>query len=150
MSNSILFSRNSNIGAADAEFDDTYLENCFVDTGDLATLSDCANPKAIVLGRTGAGKTALLKQMLRTRRGKSVELSPEALSLNFVTNSAVIQFFEEAGVRLDIFYTLLWRHIITVELLKLRYGIENELKQQTFFGSIVGKFSVDLGKAKAI
>ena len=88
--------------------------------------------------------------MLRTHRGKSVELSPEALSLNFVTNSAVIQFFEEAGVRLDIFYTLLWRHIITVELLKLRYGIENELKQQTFFGSIVGKFSVDLGKAKAI
>jgi ABC-type ATPase involved in cell division len=65
------------------------------------------------LGRTGAGKTALLKQILRKHRDTSTELSPEALALNFVTNSSVIQFFEEAGVHLDIFYTLLWRHIIT-------------------------------------
>jgi hypothetical protein len=103
-----------------------------------------------VLGRTGAGKTALLRQIKHLHRQTCAELSPEALALNFVTNSSVIQFFEEAGVQLDIFYTLLWRHIITVELLKLKYEIQNEIRQQSFLGSILGKFTLDKGKARAI
>jgi hypothetical protein len=150
VANSITFTRNTNVGAADAESDDTYLTNCFIDTGDLETLCDCENPKALVLGRTGAGKTALLKRLLSGNGGRSVELSPETLSLNFVTNSSVLQFFEESGVQLDIFYTLLWRHIITVELLKLRYRIDNELKQQSFLGSILSIVSLDKGKARAL
>jgi hypothetical protein len=149
MANPIVFRRNSDIGAPDAEADDLFLSNCFTDTGDLATLLDCQNPRCLVLGRTGSGKTALLKQILRTRE-HSVELSPEDLALNYVTNSQTLRFFEEAGVQLDIFYTLLWRHIITVELLKLRYNITNSESQTHFLSSLGQLFSRDKTKKKAL
>jgi hypothetical protein len=140
MANPITFRRNLDVGAADAESDDLYLSNCFQDTGDLRTLTDCSNAKCLVLGRTGTGKTALLKQILKGPF--AVELSPEDLALNYITNSQVIKFFEAAGVRLDVFYTLLWRHIITVELLRLKYGITNQERQVGFLvkiGQVLGR-----------
>src|ERR1700686_2890234 len=101
--NPIRFRRNIDIGAADAENDDLYLANCFVDTGDVATILDCESSKCIILGRTGIGKTALIKE-IHKHAGHLAELSPEALSLQYITNSNVLRFFEEAGVHLDIFY----------------------------------------------
>ncbi|CAO4184286.1 P-loop ATPase, Sll1717 family [Methylorubrum populi] len=135
MANPIIFRRNIDIGAPDAESDHTYLQNCFVDTGDVGSLLDCTSNKSIVLGRTGAGKTALLLKVNKEAEN-AVELLPEALALTYVSNSPVLRFFEETGVSLDTFYALLWRHIITVELLKLRYGITNEDKQQEFLDKI--------------
>jgi hypothetical protein len=135
VANPIILRRNTDIGAPDAESDGTYLANCFVDTGDVETLLDCSNNKSLVLGRTGAGKTALLKEII-SRSDYAVELAPEALALTYVSNSPVLRFFEESGVSLDTFYSLLWRHIITVELLKLRYNITNEDKQYEFLDKI--------------
>lgn len=93
------FRRNDNIGAAMAEADDKFLSQCFVDTGDLSALANVEDPRRIVVGRTGAGKTALLSQ-LRQVQDNVVELSPQSVSLTYVSNSEVIQFFEAAGVNL--------------------------------------------------
>lgn len=148
MANPIIL-KNSEIGAPDAESDDLFLENCFQDNGDLETLLDVSNPKCLVLGRTGSGKTALLRQVLRSSE-RSIELAPEALALSYVLNSNVLRFFEEAGVRLDIFYSLLWRHILTVELLRLRYEITNASKQQEFMERIHAVFTRNAGKQRAL
>lgn len=148
MANPIIFRRNLDVGAADAESDDLFLTNCFVDTGDLDTLKDCSSPKCLVLGRTGSGKTALLKQILKG--ACTVELSPEALALNYISNSQVLKFFEAAGVHLDVFYTLLWRHIITVELLKLKYGITNQERQNSFLQKIGQLLDRNETKRKAL
>ena len=83
MANPVVFRRNTNIGATDAESDDQFLENCFVDTGDLDALLDCTNAKSIILGRTGSGKTALIKQVIR-RCQNYIEISPQDLSLNYI------------------------------------------------------------------
>jgi hypothetical protein len=147
--NPIRFRRNVDIGSADAENDDTYLDACFVDTGDLATVLDCNSPKCIILGRTGVGTTALIKQ-IRKRANHLAELSPETLSLNYIANSNVLKFFEEAGVHLDIFYSLLWRHIITVELLKLRFNITNQDQQHRFHDFITGIVTRDRAKGRAL
>lgn len=149
MANPIVFRRNVNIGSADAEADDLYLDECFVNTGDLDSLLDCHDPKCIVLGRTGAGKTALLRQLMKTAE-HAVELSPEALALNYVNNSEVLKFFEEAGVNLDVFYSLLWRHIITVELLKARYTINTDAKQTSFLERMSQILSRDKAKERAL
>jgi hypothetical protein len=141
--------KNSEIGAPDAESDDLFLENCFKDTGDLETLLDCSSPKCLVLGRTGSGKTALIRQILRTA-DHAVELSPEALSLNYVLNSNVLRFFEEAGVRLDVFYSLLWRHILTVELLKLRYDLTSANKQHEFLERLGAILTRNGAKTRAL
>src|SRR5579884_1712418 len=149
-SNPIRFRRNIDIGAADAENDDAYLDHCFVDIGDISTILDCDSPKCIILGRTGVGKTALIKQILKRGHRHVAELSPEALSLHYITNSNVLRFFEEAGVHLDIFYSLLWRHIISVELLKLKFGINSEDQQQTFFDYIRNIVARDKAKERAL
>ena len=130
-SDPICFRRTDNIGYADAESDDLFLTNCFVEIGDLQILRDSEDPRCIVLGRTGSGKTALLKRLVETEP-HAYELSPENLSLSYISNSNVIGFFEEAGVQLDLFYKLLWTHVITVELIQRKFDIYNESKKRDF------------------
>ncbi|WP_333631513.1 P-loop ATPase, Sll1717 family [Agrobacterium cavarae] len=149
MANPVVFRRNTGIGSPDAESDAAYLSECFLDNGDVDSLMDTDDPKCIVLGRTGAGKSALLAEVLK-RGEHAVELSPEALALNYVNNSEVLRFFEAAGVNLDVFYSLLWRHILTVELLKMRYEIKNAENQRFFLDRLGELFSRDRVKERAL
>jgi len=106
-----------------------------VDTGDIELLLNRENPKRIIVGRTGAGKTALLYHL--THSGNHVvQLSPHDLSLNFIATNKVIAFFEEAGVNLSPFYVLLWKHLLVVELIKSKYHIKDESSYNTFKRSI--------------
>jgi hypothetical protein len=131
-SGSFKFRKNSNIGAAAAEDDHHYLENCYIDTGDLGVLTDPTNPKRIVIGRTGSGKTALLTR-LRENQQNVIEISPFDLAVEFVSSSTVIRFFTEFGVNMDPFFKLLWRHVFTVELIKKIHGITDRKSQGVFF-----------------
>ena len=133
------FRRQDNIGAADAD-DDVYLQECFVDTGDMETLLDCRNPKSIVVGRTGAGKTALLK-VVENGTQRAILIPPESLSLSYISNSTVLKFVEGLGVNLDIFYRLLWRHVFTVEIVKKHFQIYSEADKKTFWEKIRYRFT---------
>ncbi|HDR9499772.1 TPA: DNA repair protein [Burkholderia cepacia] len=143
------FRRNDSIGAADAESDDRYLSDCFVETGDLHALRDCSDPKRIIVGRTGSGKSALIRR-LREVEENVIELPPQNLSLSYIANSDVINFFESAGVNLDLFYQLLWRHVLTVELLKRKFRINNEEQKQSFLSNIFGITRREKSKEQAI
>lgn len=125
------FTRHDEIGAAAAEEDSEFLEACYVDTGDLDVVLAPDNPKRVIVGRTGAGKSALLSHIEKTEENV-IALSPHSLSLNYIANNNVISFFEEAGVSLSIFYALLWRHILVVELLKFKFNITNENAQKDY------------------
>jgi len=111
------------------------LKECYIDTGDLHVLLDPRNPRRVVVGRTGAGKSALLNHIHETCE-KVILLSPHSLSLNYIANNNVIGFFEEAGVNLSVFYGLLWRHVLVVELLKAKYNITNENAQKDYTRNI--------------
>lgn len=130
-----IFRKHDNIGAAAAEEDDQFLENCFVDTGDVNLIADCASPKRIVVGRTGSGKSALIRELGRRHRNV-IFLSPHDLALNFIANNNVISFFEAAGVNLSPFYILLWKHLLVVELLKTKFHILNEDAQKDYLRQI--------------
>lgn len=130
-----VFRKHDTIGAAAAEHDAQFLEECFVDTGDVDFLLDRSNTKRIIIGRTGAGKTALLYR-LNQLANNVVNLSPHDLSLNFIATNKVISFFEEAGVNLSPFYILLWKHLLVVELIKNKYQIKDEDSYKTFMRSI--------------
>ncbi|MEM4986265.1 DNA repair protein [Collimonas sp. H4R21] len=143
------FKRNDTVGAADAEADDTYLSECFVETGDLAVLQDTTNAKRIIVGRTGAGKSALIRKLKEVEE-HVIDVPPQNLSLSYIANSDIINFFESAGVSLDLFYQLLWKHVLTVELLKYKFKIHNEAQKQSFLASLTSVFRRDHSKEQAI
>lgn len=130
-----VFRKHDNVGAAAAEHDSQFLDDCFVDTGDIKFLFDRKNPKRIIVGRTGAGKTALLYHLAHSNNNV-VELSPHDLSLNFIATNKVLAFFEEAGVNLSPFYVLLWKHLLVVELIKAKFKIKDEASYKTFMRTI--------------
>ena len=131
---SFRFNRHARIGEAGAE-DDQFLFDNFEDVGDYDELQSIRSVKRIVLGRTGSGKTALLRY-LAYREDHVIALEPEQLALNFIANNHVINFFENLGVKLDLFYGLLWKHVLVIELLKHRYSLTTEEKTQNWITNI--------------
>lgn len=115
------FRRHDRIGATAAEQDLEFLEACFIDTGDLELLMDPEDTRVLVLGRTGSGKSALLTELHRRKNPTVIPLEPEGLALSYLSNSTIIRFFSELGVNLDPFFKLLWRHVLTVEILRHRF-----------------------------
>lgn len=107
------------VGALSAEDDASFLQNCFVDTVDVNRICDINSPRSIVLGRTGSGKSALLLRVEETQKNV-VRINPDSLSLNYISNSDILKFFEELDIDLDLFYQLLWRHVLVVEILQLK------------------------------
>ncbi|MGY3170846.1 hypothetical protein ACVWYU_000219 [Pseudomonas sp. TE12234] len=141
--------RNLKVGALDAEADTDLLNKCFIDNGYLSQIMDVDSPASIILGRTGSGKSALLYKVAKTAQ-KFVKLDPNDISVRFLESSDIIQFFDSLGVSLDLFYRLLWRHVLTVEFLKLRYDIKSESDSRSFIDGLFNTFSRDVTKKKAI
>ena len=131
MTKQFVFRRSQTIGAAAAEQDGYYLSRCFVDTGDLDVIGDVEDPRRILVGRTGSGKSALLVRLAEVEE-HVLGIEPEALSLTYIANSNVLRFFSNAGVKLDIFYRLLWRHVFCVEILKERFRIDTDDRKKAF------------------
>ncbi|MFA6168939.1 MAG: hypothetical protein WC700_20100, partial [Gemmatimonadaceae bacterium] len=84
------FLRHDTIGTEGAEQDTEYLKECFVDTGDLAVLRNTREPRRIVVGRTGAGKSALLLLLAKVEQ-RVASIEPEQLALNYIANSTILR-----------------------------------------------------------
>lgn len=119
------------IGALDAEHDRRYLESAFLETSILPVLQDTGDRRSIVVGRTGAGKTALLLRMEQVET-QVVRIRPDAFSLKFLSNSTILPYLSELGVHLNLFYKWLWRHVITTEIINAWAKREGELKRNAF------------------
>lgn len=137
------------IGAMDAYEDEKFLSKCFIDTGEINYLLDTNDSKCIVVGRTGAGKSALLER-IKGNEENVILLKPDELALNYIANSNVIRFFEKIGIKLDIFYQLLWRHVLAVELIKKKFNITNENNRNNFLDRITDIFRRDKSKEEAV
>jgi hypothetical protein len=138
------FTKNLEIGSPDAETD-PYLMKAFIENDALRLLLDMSNQRSIIIGRTGSGKSALLKYIENTQ-DKVKRIEPEAMSLRYLVNSTILSYFRELGINLNFFYKVLWKHVFIVELLKLYFG-DNELKKQNIFESIADKFRTKFGKS---
>ena len=143
------FRRHDTIGTEGAEEDTEYLKECFVDTGDLAVLRNTREPRRIVVGRTGAGKSALLLLLAKVEE-RVASIEPEQLALNYIANSTILRHLDALGVNLDLFYRLLWRHIFAIELVQLKYGLRSAEDQSGFFLKIRELLKGDKRKAEAL
>lgn len=140
--------KNIKLGDLDAETDELLLKECYLDKGDVSIISDTSNPSSVIVGRTGSGKSALLIK-IKNDNDKTVLLDPNDISIRFLENSDIIKFFEDIGVKLDLFYKLLWRHILTIEFLKLRYGFKDRASGAGILQRL-SELGANKGKKKAI
>src|SRR5438105_1864875 len=108
-----IIARNSSIGAIAAENDDSYLFDCFIYLPIFAEITDFENAKSILLGRTGCGKTAIIRY-IHEKRQNAYSIDPTEMALEYVASSTSIRLFEENGVDMHLFYQLLWKHVICV------------------------------------
>jgi len=108
------------LGKLAAENDKVLLERAFVDQGHLDGLLDPENPKFLILGRTGSGKTALIERV-KASVEHATSLNPEELSMQYLHNSQILKQLTQWGVNLEIFYKFLWRHVCILQLIRMRY-----------------------------
>lgn len=140
MQSRFTFRASDTVGVADAESDQQFLAECFVDTGTLELLMDGEDPRRIVLGRTGTGKTALLGALSGKLGQQAIAVQPESLALSYISNSTILQFVHSLGVSLDIFFRLLWRHVFTVEIIKAHFHLDSPEAKPSVLERIRSRF----------
>jgi len=141
--------RNCSIGALDAETDENLLSTCYVDNGCLEAVRDIAGSQAIILGRTGAGKSAALIRLAQVE-ANVIAVDPLDLAFKHIENSTIIGFFQAAGVNLDLFYRLLWRHVLITELLKYRYQLKDQSGTSRWFDALITRVRGDSAREKSL
>ena len=133
------FRKLDTIGASDAKGDELYLKNCFVDTGEIAVLEDFDDPRRLIVGRTGFGKTALLYHLTEKHK-RCIVIRPDSLALAYISNSTILNFFMGLGVDMDTFFRLLWRHVFTVEIVQRHYKITNESENPSGYVQVLEEY----------
>ena len=107
LSNPIVLSSNSRIWRISAEADEEFLFECFVDSPALAELKLNGSPKMLLLGSTGAGKTAIIRK-LEQESGSANLIQLDEMALGYLGNSDVINFLISLDINLDLFFQALW------------------------------------------
>lgn len=139
------FDTRQTVGAPDA-LHDSLLAECFVDNGAIQLLRNLEDHRRILLGRTGTGKTALLQQV-KAKESYAILLSPDALSLGFLANSDIVKVASALGVNLALFYRLLWRHVLLVEVIQ---RLEHARSERSWTDSFLDRLTGDSKRWKKL
>lgn len=148
-SNPVVLNAGMKIGASDAEFDDEFLLPCFVHYPPVEACLNVSSRGMVIDGRTGAGKTAILKYVA-SKAENFLEIDPSEMSMSYVSNSDVLNFLHAIGADLDLMFQVLWKHVLCIEYIRLRYKVTNEQASETVFERLKQHFLSDARKQKAI
>ncbi len=118
------FRKNAEIGKLEAETD-SFLSSCFYESDVYKGIVDFdfseGNPdftRRIIVGRTGSGKTALLKQILRSEKIKVHDtIEAENTVFEHINNNVFISSLVEKNIDLRVFYKSLWLHVLLVKVI---------------------------------
>lgn len=137
--NTHIFRNNDEIGKLEAE-SDSYLDSCFYETnifkGIMNFDSSEKNPdftKRIIVGRTGSGKSALLRKILDEGSIKVYDkIEAENTIFEHVKNNVFISSLNENGIDLRVFYKSLWLHALLVKVIPALH----RSSYQSFFNKV--------------
>ena len=136
------------VGHIAAENDEEYLFECFVDNKALSIALDIDDRGMILCGRTGSGKTAIVKYIERNKKSSRIE--PVEMAMQYITNSDIIRFLNDIGADLDILFQTIWKHVLAIEYIRLRYGISNSDNSNSWFTKIHERFAYDEKQRRAL
>jgi hypothetical protein len=147
--NPVVLKPGMTIGAAAAEMDEEFLIPCFVQYPAVALCLNMNSRGTVIDGRTGSGKTAILKYVA-TVAEHSCEIDPFDMSMSYVSNSDVLTFLHAIGADLDLLFQVLWKHVLCIEFIRLRFSVTDESSSKGVFGWIAEKFYHDARRNKAV
>lgn len=147
--NPIVIRPDTKIGNSSAENDDEFLISCFVDHPTLAPIQTMGSPEMFLLGRTGSGKTAILKKVEHNNDSVSA-IDLHDLALNYIANSDIIRFLNSIDVDLDLFFQLLWKHVLCIEYVRMRFNVKTTEDSRRIFDRIKELFFEDRRKEAAL
>ena len=148
------FRKNATIGNLDAE-NDSYLDECFLKSEMYDTLLkfDKQNndfTRRIIVGRTGSGKTALLKKLSNDQSIKeNAIIEAESTVFEHIQNNIFISNLMNKGVNLRVFYKSLWIHVLLVKIIDLLYnhsGTKFYDQLSNYSSSKKKKYNIDLAR----
>jgi hypothetical protein len=141
---------NFNLGGEQAEADDYFLNNAFYRSGDYEAVSSRTDPRCFIVARTGAGKSALLKQLEKDNPDHVVRITPEDLSLPYITDLGVMKYLDSLKINLDPLFIALWKHVFVVELIRHRYDVNTQDAKYRFLANLRDKLRRDSAKQEAL
>ncbi|CFB71325.1 TPA: P-loop NTPase fold protein [Yersinia enterocolitica] len=133
------FRNNDEIGKLEAETD-SYLDSCFYESnvfkGIINFDSSEKNPdftRRIIVGRTGSGKTALLKKIVDKGYVKIHDtIEAENTIFEHINNNVFISDLISKGIDLRGFYKSLWLHVLLIKVIPAVY----RSSYQSFFDAV--------------
>lgn len=147
-----IFKNSDQIGSLDAETD-TFLEECFVESSVYEILKkftkDIDFTKRIIVGRTGSGKTALLKKLTQdTSIKKNAIIEAESTVFEHINNNVFISQLLEKNIDLRVFYKSLWIHVLLVKVIEIIFPSSTSFyeKIQSLVGGKKKKYNIDLAQ----
>ena len=137
------------IGSSSAESDDDFLFDCFVHYSPVDICTRIQSPGMILAGRAGSGKTAILRYIERSAE-HVVAIDPSEMAMNYVSNSDALNFLQAIGADLDLLFQVLWKNLLCIEFIRLRWSIDDEARSHSIFVRISDIFNRDARKQRAI
>lgn len=147
--NGLVFRQGTSIGTGNAETDDEFLFDCFVDHGAIDEFLRPQSPAMVIAGRTGAGKTAIIRYIQRIK-DNALEVDPSEMSMSYVSNSDALRFLSAIGADLDLLFQVLWKHVICLEFIRMRWDVDNDSKSVGVFQRLFDRFGRDARKSRAL
>lgn len=137
------------LGGDQAEAD-PLLSEAFLNTGDYRAIESRDDPRAFLVARTGAGKSASLQRLEQVYPQHVIRIRPEDLSLRYITDLNVVKFLDELDINLDPFWIALWKHVFLVEIIRKRYKVDSLAAKQNFLDMLRERLSRDHAKRAAL
>lgn len=137
------------IGSVSAETDESFLFDCFVHHPAVEAATNLKTPGMILAGRTGSGKTAVVKYIERGNH-KNTEIEPAEMAMSYVVNSDIINFLQNIGADLDLFFQLLWKHVLCIEFIRLKHDVKDANKSRGVFDGLLKRFFGDERRKRSL
>jgi len=147
--NPVVLRRGVHIGSGNAESDDEFLFDCFVNHPGVERALSLENAGMVLAGRTGSGKTAILRHV-EERAHQCTSLDPLDMALSYVANSDALRFLQAIGADLDLLFQVLWKHVLSLEFIRLRWEVESSEKSRSIFQKFVDFCRRDERRKRAI